>query len=176
MLFLARGFGRLGWGVGCVALVLSFLALTAGGCGSNVALLEDFTVAATPTSVALTAEGATQQIVVTSTAVNGYNALIAVTIAGLPAGVTASPSSVIMTPGATQTITLTAAASAATSSGTVTITGTSGVRVHSASVAVSVTAVPPADFTLTVSPGTVNATAGGATGATTVSVGAVNGV
>jgi hypothetical protein len=47
--------------------------------------------------------------------------------------------------------------------------------VHSATVAVSVTAAAPADFTLTVSPTTVNATAGGATGSTTVSVGVVNG-
>ena len=94
-------------------------------------MVGDFTLAVTPASVALTAGGATQQITVTSTAVNGYNAQIAIAISGLPAGVTASPASVMITPGATATITLTAAATAATSSGTVTITGTSGANVHS---------------------------------------------
>lgn len=176
MLTLARGFEkRVSWGLGCWLLAISCLVLTVGGCGSNAALLEDFTFTATPGTVALTAGGSTQQVTLTSGAVNGYNALIAVTITGLPAGVTASPSSVIMTPGATQVITLTAAATAATSSSTVTMTGTSGVRVHSATVAVSVTAVPPPDFTLAVSPTTVGVTAGGATGSTTVSVGGVNG-
>ena len=166
---------RLSWGMGCLVLALSLLALAAIGCGSTSAILQDFTLTAAPASVALTAGGSTQQITVTTTAVGGDSALIALTIAGLPAGVTASPSSASVSPGATQVITLTAAAGAATSSGTVTITGTTGAQVHSATVAVSVTAVPPADFTLTVNPTTVNVTAGGATGSTTVSVGVVNG-
>jgi hypothetical protein len=175
MLSSALGFEkRLSWRLGCWLLAMSCLLLAMGGCGSSVAMLEDFTFTATPASVALTA-GGTTQITVASGVVDGYSALIAVTVAGLPAGVTASPASVIMTPGATQVITLTASANAATSSGTVTVTGTSGVRVHSATVAVSVTALPPQDFTLAVNPSAVNVTAGGAVGATTVSVGGVNG-
>jgi hypothetical protein len=158
--------------------LLSCVVLMAGGCGSSVLLLQDFTLVAAPATVALTAGGAggfAQQITVTSSAVNGYSALIAVTIAGLPAGVSASPSSVMMTPGATQTITLTAGVTAATSSGTVTITGTSGTRVHSATVAVSVTAVVPPDFSLTLNPTAVSVTAGGGGGSTTASVSGVNG-
>jgi hypothetical protein len=155
-------------------LALGCVALTAGGCGSNVAAIQDFTLSVAPATVALTA-GGTAQITVTSSAVNGYNGQIAVTMAGLPAGVTASPSSATMTPGTTQAITLTAAASAATSSGIVTIAGTSGAHVHSAAVALSVTAVAPADFTLTANPTTVNVTAGGAGGSTMVSVVGVNG-
>ena len=175
MLSSALGFEkRLSWRLGCWLLAMSCLLLAMGGCGSSVAMLEDFTFTAAPASVALTA-GGTTQITVASGVVDGYSALIAVTVAGLPAGVTASPASVIMTPGATQVITLTASANAATSSGTVTVTGTSGVRVHSATVAVSVTALPPQDFTLAVNPSAVNVTAGGAVGATTVSVGGVNG-
>ena len=177
MSFSTRAVGK-GWSYGwdvvgcwlacCVVMML-------GGCGSNAVVLQDFTLSVMPASVALTAGGATQQITVTSTAVNGYGALIALSISGLPAGVTANPASVVIAPGAAETITLTAAGTAATSSGTVTITGTSGVRVHSATVALSVTAVPPPDFTLAVSPGTVSVTAGGAGGSTAVSVSGVNG-
>jgi hypothetical protein len=164
-----------GAAVGCWLLAMSCVALTAGGCGSSAKMVGDFTLSVTPASVALTAGGATQQITVSSTAVNGYSAQIAIAISGLPAGVTANPASVNITPGATETITLTAAATAATSSGTVTITGTSGANVHSATVALSVTAVPPPDFTLAVNPTTVSVTAGGASGSTAVSVSGVNG-
>jgi len=156
------------WLLCCVVLMVS-------GCGSNTAVVEDFTVSVAPASVALTAGGATQQITVTSSAVNGYSGLIAISIAGLPAGVTANPASVVIAPGATETIVLTAGATAATSSGTVTITGTSGGRAHTATFALNVTAVPPADFTLAVNPATVSVTAGGASGSTAVSVSGVNG-
>jgi hypothetical protein len=171
----SRGAGVGRWLLALGCLMLGCLVLTAGGCGSTASVVQDFTLAVTPASVALTAGGATQQITVTSTAVNGYSAQIAIAISGLPAGVTANPASAMITPGATETITLTAAATAATSSGTVTITGTSGTHVHSGAVALSVTAVPPADFTLAVNPTTVNVTAGGASGSTAVSVSGVNG-
>jgi len=167
------GMGRWLLALGCLAL--GCMVLAAGGCGSNATVVQDFTLAVTPASVALTAGGATQQITVTSTAVNGYNAQIAISLSGLPAGVTANPASAMIMPGATETITLTAAATAVTSSGMVTITGTSGAHVHSGAVALSVTAVPPPDFTVAVNPMTVSVTAGGAGGSTAVSVSGVNG-
>ena len=167
------GVGRWLLALGC--LLLGCLVVMAGGCGSSAVVTEDFTLAVAPANVALTAGGATQQITVTSTAVNGYSAQIAVTLSGLPSGVTANPASVMIAPGTTETITLTAAATAATSSGTVAITGTSGAHVHSGAVALSVTAVPPADFTISVNPTTVSVTAGGAGGSTAVSVSGVNG-
>jgi len=171
----SRGAGVGRWWLGFGCLMLGCLGLTAGGCGSSAVVTEDFTLAVAPANVALTAGGATQQITVTSTAVNGYSAQIAVTLSGLPSGVTANPASVMIAPGTTETITLTAAATAATSSGTVAITGTSGAHVHSGAVALSVTAVPPADFTISVNPTTVSVTAGGAGGSTAVSVSGVNG-
>ena len=67
MLTLARGFEkRVSWGLGCWLLAISCLVLTVGGCGSNAALLEDFTFTATPGTVALTAGGSTQQVTLTS--------------------------------------------------------------------------------------------------------------
>ena len=89
-------------------LLVGCMLLAAGGCGSSTAVVQDFTLAVAPATVALTAAGATQQITVTSTAVNGDNAAIALTFSGLPAGVTANPASVVITPGASETITLTA--------------------------------------------------------------------
>jgi len=162
------------WLLGFVEL--SCLALTAVGCSSNAtSTVEDFTVSAAPASLALTAGGATQSITVTTTAVSGYSALIAMTISGLPAGVTASPASATLTPGATQAITLTAGSSAAASSATVTITGTSGTRVHSAMVALTVTAAPPPDFTLTVTPASLTLTAGALGQQISVTAAEVNG-
>lgn len=155
-------------GLGCVALMVA-------GCSSGTAMVEDFTLAATPGSVALTAGAAAEEITVTSGAVNGYSTAIAVAVSGLPAGVTATPATVVLTPGGSQTMKLTAGATAATGSGTVTITGTSGKLVHTATVAVSVTAVPPPDFAVALNPTTVSVTAGGAAGSTAVSVSGVNG-
>ena len=94
------GVGRWLLALGCLAL--GCMVLAAGGCGSNATVVQDFTLAVTPASVALTAGGATQQITVTSTAVNGYNAQIAISLSGLPAGVTANPASAMIMPGATE--------------------------------------------------------------------------
>ncbi len=98
MLFFARIFEK-SWNcrgaeVGRWLLAMGCLALTAGGCGSTAGVVQDFTLAVTPASVALTAGGSTQQITVTSTAVSGYSAQIAIAISGLPAGVTANPAAV----------------------------------------------------------------------------------
>jgi hypothetical protein len=157
-------------------VALGWLAFAAGGCGSTASVVEDFTLTAAPGSVALTGGGATQQVTVTSTAIHGDNALIAVTIAGLPAGVTASPASVNMTPGATQTITLTAAAAAAASTGMVTITGTSGALSHTATVALNVmAAAAPADFSVTINPSSLTLMPGALGQAIAVSATGVNG-
>jgi hypothetical protein len=156
-------------------IALGCLAFTVAGCGSTVSVVEDFTLSATPASVALSAGGATQQVTVSSTAIHGDSALIAVTLSGLPAGVTASPSSVNMTPGATQTITLSAAATATASTGTITVTGTSGGPVHTATFTLNVAAMAPADFTLTINPTSLTLTTGALGQQITVSAAGVNG-
>jgi hypothetical protein len=103
------------------------------------ATVPGFTLSATPASVSLAANGTPATVSVLATAQNGFSAKVQVTIAGLPAGVTAQPSPITLTPGTAATLTLTAPAGTAAGSSTVTLTGTSGSLTHAASVIVTVT-------------------------------------
>jgi hypothetical protein len=134
----------------------------------------DFSIAASPGTVNLTGGGAGGSTSVSVNAINGFSAGVSVAITGLPAGVTANPSSPTVTPGTPQSVTFTAAASAAAGSSTITFTGTSGTLTHTATVTLVVTAAAK-DFSIAASPGTVSITGGGAGGAATVSVSGING-
>ena len=124
----------------------------------------DFSLGATPATVNLTANGTPATVSLLATAENGFSASVPVTIAGLPAGVTAQPSTITLTPGTAATLTLTAPQGTAAGSSTATLTGTSGSLTHTASVAITVTAAPPPqpDFSLAVTPATLSLTAGAA--------------
>ena len=117
---------------------------------------QDFSLSATPASATLTAGGAPVTVSLLATAQNGFATNVPVTLAGLPAGVTAQPSTVTLTPGTPATVTLTAPAGTAAESGTVTFTGTSGSLTHTASLALTVSAPgTQADFALTLNPQTL---------------------
>jgi hypothetical protein len=116
-----------------------------------------FTLSATPATVSLPANGTPSTVSLLATAQNGFSAKVQVTIAGLPAGVTAQPSPITLTPGTAATLTLTAPAGTAAGSSTVTLTGTSGSLTHTASVVVTVTAPQP-DFSLAVTPSSLSLT------------------
>ena len=77
---------------------------------------------------------------VTAAAVNSFSGSVSVAITGLPAGVTANPATLTLSPGAAQSTTLTALLSAAASTTTVTFTGTSGSLTHAATLALTVQA------------------------------------
>ena len=124
----------------------------------------DFSLSATPATVNLTANGTPATVSLLATAENGFSAGVPVTIAGLPPGVTAQPSTITLTPGTAATLTLTAPQGTAAGSSTATLTGTSGSLTHTASVAITVTAAPPPqpDFSLAVTPATLSLTSGAA--------------
>ena len=124
----------------------------------------NFSLSATPAIVTLPANGTPATVSLLATAQNGFSAKVPVTITGLPAGVTAQPSPITLTPGTAATLTLTAPAGTAAGSSTATLTGTSGSLTHTASVAITVAAPPPTqpDFSLAVSPAALSLTAGGA--------------
>jgi hypothetical protein len=104
----------------------------------------DFTLQSTPASVTLTAGGAAQTVSVSVTPVNGFTGTVAVTPAGLPAGVTATPSPLNVAAGSSQTLSLSAAGSATAQTVTAQLTGTSGTLSHNAPLALTVgTAAPP---------------------------------
>src|SRR5579859_1503764 len=64
---------------------------------------QDFTLTVAPTSATLAA-GASTQVTLSSSALNGFSGTISIAINGLPAGVTASPSTLSLKPGTPQTV------------------------------------------------------------------------
>jgi hypothetical protein len=102
----------------------------------------DYTLTLSPASVTVVAGAAGAAVSVTATAVNSFTGTVAVAIAGLPAGVTANPATLSLAPGVAQSTTLTAALSGIAATSTVTFTGTSGSLSHSATLALTVQAVP----------------------------------
>jgi cellulose 1,4-beta-cellobiosidase len=110
-----------------------------------------FTVSATGTTVM---QGTAATSSVTVGTFNGFDSAVALTISGLPAGVTASFSPTSVTGSGGSTLTFTAAATATVGAATVTITGTSGSTVETATMTLTVTAEP--NFTITVSPTTLS--------------------
>jgi hypothetical protein len=107
----------------------------------NAAAAANFTIGASPSSVAVT-QGGNGTSTITITSQNSFNSATTLTATGLPSGVTAAFSTNPVTPPAngsvTSTLTLTASATATTGAATVTVTGTSGTLTHSTTIALTV--------------------------------------
>lgn len=130
-------------------VLLSFVALSGcgagGGNGGGVGLggghtAEDFTLSVSPNSVSIAA-GGSASVSLSAAAMNGFSSQVSVQVSGLPAGVTASPASVSLTPGAAQQVTFSAGSAAGNVTATVTFAGTSGSVSHNAILSVAVTGV-----------------------------------
>jgi len=177
--FVARDSRRFKY-LNCALLII---ATWTTGCSSyHVAssasgTLADFSLKLSQTSASLTPGGAPQSITVTAVAANGFAGTVQVSLAGLPAGVTATPATLNLSAGAAQTVSLAAAASATAASGMVAFTGTAGTLSHAATLALTVSASSPStpDFSLQVSPSSATLTSGGAAQAVTVTAAAANG-
>ncbi len=96
----------------------------------------DFSVADSPTSSTV-APGSSVAIHVTTSAIGGSSQSIALSVSGLPSGVTGAFSPTTVTAGGSSTLTLTAA-STASGSATFTVKGTSGSTSHTATASVTV--------------------------------------
>jgi cellulose 1,4-beta-cellobiosidase len=116
---------------------------------------------------------------VTVSAINGFGGVVSLTASGLPTGVTASFSPSQITGSAGSTLTLTAAGNATVGPATVTITGTStGTGTTppiTQTTTITVTVIAKPDFSMSVTPATLNVNAG-TTGTATVSIGFVGGL
>jgi hypothetical protein len=122
----------------------------------------DFSLSVKPTTVNLLADGITPATVsVLASAQSGFSSMVQVTLSRLPSGVTAQPASLTLTPGTASTLTLTAARGAAAATSTVILSGTSDGLTHTASLAIDVTAPQP-DFSLAITPQSLNLAAGSA--------------
>ena len=98
-----------------------------------------FSVSVWPASVTLTPGGPPQSVIVSLTTQLGLRGNLIVNIGGLPAGVTATPSRIIMAPGSQpRNVTLSAASTAKGGFLSITATAQSGLRTSSAALAVSV--------------------------------------
>jgi len=138
----------------------------------------DFTLKATPSTLALV-PGASGQVTLSSTAIGGFSGAIAVTVAGLPTGVTVSPSTISVTVNNPLAITLTAASDAPATPTPVQVrfVGTSGTLTHTATVQLTITVVGPTgpDFIITATPNTMTVAQGLQSAAVQIGVTGTNG-
>jgi len=125
-------------------LLLSFAALWGcgggGGGGGGGQTSEDFALSVSPNSISIPA-GGSATVSLTATPVNGFSSQVSVQLNGLPAGVTASPASISLTPGTAQPVILSAGIGTGNVTATATFAGTSGSLSHSASLGIAVTGV-----------------------------------
>jgi hypothetical protein len=133
----------------------------------------DFALAGPASPASLTA-GGTAEISISADALNGFSGQVTTNLSGLPAGVAASPSTLVLVPGTAQTVTLTAASTVGAGSATLVVTGTSGSLTHDLEIPLVLVAEAPADFSLTLSPNPARiALPIGGTGQATVTANAV---
>lgn len=131
--------------------------MAASGCGGAASSpppppTPDFSVSVSG-AVSL-AEGGSQTIVVSSSSLNGFSGPIEVSFSGLPAGVSVSPATFMLTANGLQAVTFSASSSAAAANAIgVTVQGTSGSLAHTTTV--QVTVLGPPSFTLSVQPTTL---------------------
>jgi subtilase family serine protease len=113
----------------------------------TVALKPNFTLTASPASLSIT-QGASKTTTIAVTPVNGFDSVVALTVAGLPKGVTAAFSTVSTSH--TSILTFNVAANAAPGSATVAVSGIAGAITSKTSIALTIAAAP--GFTLAASP------------------------
>ncbi len=145
-----------------------FVCVVLTSCNGGSKPSGDFSLSSTPATISLVAGGTGQQIAVNAAPVNGFTGMVSVAVTGLPAGVTAQPASLTLTPGTAQSVTLNATSAATAGSVMVTFTGTSGALTHSATTAVTISSAP--DYTLTLTPASLTLVAGAAGSAVSVTV------
>ncbi len=120
-----------------------------------------FSLAANPASVSAK-DGASVTTSITVTVANGFDAAVALSASGLPAGVTASfsPASIAAPGSGSSTLTLTASSTAPVGSYAVTVTGIGGGVTQTVTLTLAVTAGTGAGFALAANPTSVAAAPG----------------
>ena len=112
---------------------------SSSGSGTNPPLLPaDYSIGVSTTSLLISSSGGSQTVTVSIQPMNGFTGTVSVTVAALPTGVSASPASFSLTPGAQQAVVIGATLGTQVSAGTVTFQSTSGTLSHNALVSFSV--------------------------------------
>ena len=133
----------------------------------------DFSIAASPASQSVTA-GTGTSYTATVTGSGGFSGTVTFSVSGLPSGATASFNPTSVTGSGSSTLSVSTSTTTPSGTYTLTITGTSGTLVHSTTVTLVVSGGPQPDFTISVSPTSLNVSRG-RSGTYTVTIGAVNG-
>lgn len=100
----------------------------------------DFTLSVSPSTLTISPGAAAASVTASVAASGSFSASTALSVSGLPSGVTATPSTFNLAPGASQAISLAATAQAAAGSSTITLAATSGTLSHTSSVALTIAA------------------------------------
>jgi uncharacterized membrane protein len=135
----------------------------------TAAATPDFTVSASPTSLSVV-QGSSGSSTISTTVSGGFNAVVSLSVSGLPAGVTASfnPSSIPAPGNGSATLTFSASSTAATGTATVTVNANGGGSAHTTTIALTITAAATPDFTVSASPSSLSV-AQGSSGSSTIS-------
>jgi hypothetical protein len=133
----------------------------------------DFSITASPASQTVTAGGSTAYTA-TVTALGGFTGAVTFSVSGLPSGASGGFSPTSVTGSGSSTFSVSTSTTTPAGTYSLTITGTSGTLAHSTHVTLVVNPVGGTpDFTISVSPASLNVTRG-TTGRYTVTIGAVN--
>jgi hypothetical protein len=131
----------------------------------------NFSLSASPSSLTVK-QGTSGSSTITVTPSGGFTGAVTLSNSALPSGVTATYGTNPTT--GTSVVTFTASSTATVGTTAVTITGTSGTLTHTTTVTLTTSSATQQDFTISVSPASLNVTRGN-TGNYTVTIGAVNG-
>ncbi len=135
-----------GWGSPNSGLIA---ALTGSG-SSN----PSYSLSASPGTVSI-AQGSSGSTTITSAVSGGFDSAIALSAAGMPAGVTVGFSPTSITGAGSSTLSFTVASTTVAGTYTITVTGTSGSTVETTTVALTVTGTTPG-FSMSASPTTLS--------------------
>ena len=118
-----------------------------------------FSLSASPTAVSVAA-GSSGTSTITTAISGGFNAAVALTASGAPAGVTVSfsPTSIAAPGSGTSTATFAVASTTAPGTYSITVTGTGGGVTHTTTVSLTVTGGVSASFTISASPSSITVT------------------
>ena len=129
----------------------------------------DFALGASPTSLSVT-QGSSASSTISTTVSNGFNSSVALSISGLPSGVTASfsPTSIAAPGSGSSTLTFSAGSTATTGTFNTTVSATGGGITHTTVIPVTVNAAASPNFSLSASPTSLSVAAG-SSGSSTIS-------
>lgn len=135
---------------------------------------QDFSIHLSATAITAGPGTSNCNFTVSIAGLNGFADSVSVSLTGLPAGTTTSPTTPFnVAAGGSQVVTLSIPSTTQSGNYPVTVSGTSGTLTHSANLILTVTAAP--DFSMVLTPTSVTANAGSSSSSFTVSITALNG-